>query len=411
MDESLIRSVPLFSTLPPEQIAFLTATFPVNAYNPPTILFQEGDTGDRVYIILAGQIAIVKALGTDDERLLAVRGKGEVVGEMSLLADDGLRTASARVQDEAHVLELRRTDFDALLDRHPPLAYSMLRVLSNRLRNSHDATVRDLHERNERLARAYADLQAAQAQLIEKEALERELGVAREIQQSMLPRVLPQVPGYDLGALMAPAREVAGDFFDVIPLTDGRLGLVIGDVCGKGVPAALFMALTRALLRAEVVRTPSPEQVLRNLNQQIQELSNSGLFVTLLYGVLDGVEGTFSYVRAGHEIPLCWDGAGVPLEVPRGLGYPLGLFPNPALDSQTLVLPPGGTLLLFTDGVTEAADAMGEFFGLERIHNAMSDYPTASAQERCNQLLATLTTYRGAVPQADDITLVLVQRR
>ena len=411
MDESLIRDLPLFSTLPPEQLAILATTLPVNVYSPPTILFHEGDAGDRMYIILKGDVAIVKALGTNDERLLAVRGSGEVIGEMSLLAEDGLRTASARVQADAHVLELRRADFDALLNRHPSVAYGMLRVLSSRLRSSHDATVRDLHERNERLAQAYAELQAAQAQLIEKEALERELGVAREIQQSMLPRTLPQVPGYDLGALMAPAREVAGDFFDIIPLSDGRLGLVVGDVCGKGVPAALFMALTRALLRAEVTRTPSPELVLQSLNQQIQELSNSGLFVTLLYGVLDGVEGTFSYVRAGHDMPLCWYKAGEPLNLARGLGHPLGLLPDPALDSQMLTLPPGGALLLFTDGVTEAADATGDLFGLERIHTAMSDHQAATAQDRCDQLLATLTTYRGAAPQADDITLVLLQRQ
>lgn len=176
------------------------------------------------------------------------------------------------MQADVRLLAVSRADFAMLLEQHPKLAYAILRVLSTRLRSSHDATVRDLHERNARLAQAYTELQAAQAHLIEKEALERELGVAREIQQSMLPHTLPQLAGYDLGGLMVPAREVAGDFFDIIALAPGRLGLVVADVCGKGVPAALFMALTRALLRAEVAHGATPEQVLRNLNQQLPEL-------------------------------------------------------------------------------------------------------------------------------------------
>lgn len=132
--------------------------------------------------------------------------------------------------------------------------------------------------------------------------------------------------------------------------------------------------------------------------------------MTVLYGVLDQADGTFAYARAGHELPLCWDAAGAPLAIPRQLEHPLGLLPAPALDVQTITVPPGGALLLYTDGVTEAMDATGQLFDLKRLHRAMDDQPAVSAQERCEHLLRALTAYRGVATQADDITLLLVQR-
>ncbi|HEX9372836.1 MAG TPA: SpoIIE family protein phosphatase [Roseiflexaceae bacterium] len=411
MDKILIGRVPLFAALPPDEIGRLAASLSSAVYPANTILFREGDHGDRFYIVLAGQIAIVKALGTDDERLLGVRGAGEFVGEMSLLSADGLRTASVRVHEDAEVLELTRADFDALLHRHPTLAYEMLRVLSTRLRASHDTAIRDLHEKNQRLTQAYAELQAAQAQIIEQETLARELRLAREIQESMLPRKLPQLTGFEIGGRMIAARMVGGDFYDAIPLDADRVGVVIGDVSGKGVPAALLMALVCSLLRAEAVRTDSPEEVLRVVNGHLLSRNARGMFVTVLYGVLHRVTREFTFVRAGHELPLVLDAGGANLTPERGRGHPLGMFASPALDSQTVVVPPGGTLLLFTDGVTEAMDQQGELFGVERIAEAVRDYPRATAQELCDHLVDAVTAYHGAAPQADDITLLAVRAR
>lgn len=178
---TMLAQVPLFEDLPAHEIDALAATLHRQTYAVGTLLFGEGDNGDRFYIVLDGHIAIIKALGTVDERLLALRGAGEIVGEMSLLNRDGLRTASARVQSAALVLELTPTDFDALLRRYPALAYGMLRMMSDRLRVSHDTSIRELHEKNERLANAYAELQAAQARLIEQETLAHELRLARTL--------------------------------------------------------------------------------------------------------------------------------------------------------------------------------------------------------------------------------------
>jgi phosphoserine phosphatase RsbU/P len=245
VNTGLIRGVPLFTTLPDAEIAPLAAALRPTAYPAGTILFHEGDRGDRIYIVLAGQIAIVSALGTADEHVLGLRGVGEVVGEMSLFDSEGRCTAAGRVQTDAQLLELTHDDFDALLRRQPRLAYDLLRVLSTRLRDSEHALIRDLQAQNRQLARAYADLEAAQAQIIEKQTLERELQLAREIQESMLPRALPHLDGFDL--------------FDVFPLGSDSLGLMIGDVSGKGVPAAMFMALTRSLLRAEALHAATPD--------------------------------------------------------------------------------------------------------------------------------------------------------
>lgn len=410
MDTALLKHVPLFVSLPPGELADMAASLQETRYSAGAVLFREGDYGDRFYIVLDGCIAIVKALGSDDERLLGRRGAGEFVGEMSLLSQDGLRTASVRVEAEARVLELTRADFNGLLHRYPLLAYEMLRVLSLRLRESHDAAIRDLHEKNARLAQAYADLQAAQARIIEQETLERELRLAREMQESMLPRALPHLGGFDIGARMIAAHMVGGDFYDAFPLGPNRLGVVIGDVSGKGMPAALFMALVSSLLRAEAQRSDTtPEQALRIVNRHLLSRDAHSMFVTVLYGVLCRETREFAFVRAGHEMPLLVAADGALLTPEMGRGHVLGLFPNPVLDMQTVQLPPGGTLLLYTDGVNEAMDAHSQLFGSERIAAIVRGARTASAQQLCDQLVQAVTAYRGLAAQADDITLVAMR--
>lgn len=405
---ALLRRVPLFTPLAAAELELLATSLRESTYAAGSVLFYEGAYGDRFYVILEGQLKIVKALGTGEERLLGVRESGEFVGEMSLLNPDGLRTASVQVLSDARVLELTREDFDALLLRTPSMAYEMLRVMSARLRESHDLSLRDLHEKNERLARAYAELQEAQAQIIGQETLLRELALAREIQESMLPAVLPRIAGVDLGACMQPARMVGGDFYDLIELGPDSLGVAVGDVSGKGVPAALFMALASSLLRAEVRRGAPPEETLAVLNRHLLDRNAKQMFVTLLYGVLHLPTREFRYARAGHEVPLACDAGGTRIELPLGRGLPLGMFPSPLLDVQSITLPPGGTLLLFSDGVLDTADATGELFGRDRL-NSIAGGPSGSAQELCERLLQAVCDHHGATPQFDDITLVALR--
>ena len=352
MDTSLIRQVPLFSNLDPQEIELLAAELKEGLCPAKTVLFKEGDYCDKFYIIAEGEVAIIKAMGTPNERLVAIRGRGQFIGEMSLLIPEGLRTASARVLSDARLLELSRDDFDALLKREPSLTYQMLSVLSQRLHIAHNQTIRDLTEKNRRLAEAYESLKAFQEQIIEKKTLERELMQAREIQESMLPKVLPRLPGFDIVAQMLPARMVGGDFFDVIRLSPESLGIVIGDVAGKGVPAALFMALTRSLLRAEARPSIPPDKVLQRVNHTLLGMNAKGLFVTVLYGVLNQGTNEFTYVRAGHESPMLLDRDGKIIPTRLGNGQVLGLLAHPILEPMSLSIPTGGAMLLFSDGVT-----------------------------------------------------------
>src|SRR5215212_12041016 len=398
LKEPLISQVPLFANLPAHEHAYLAGT----------LLFREGDYGEHFYVVLEGRLEIIKALGTASELLLDARGSGEFVGEMSMLNRDNVRTASVRTKGLTRLLEMRHAELDALMHRHPDLAYEMVRVLSTRLRDANNATIRDLQDKNRQLTQAYVDLQTAQDQIIEQETLARELQVARNIQEHMLPRSLPNLAGFDFSACMVPARVVSGDFYDFIPLDEDRLGIVIADVCGKGLPAALLMALTRSLLRAEASRDSPSIDVLRSVNRHLLDMNDSRTFVTMLYGVLHRRTREFVYVRAGHELPLVIgpDGA---VTVPKmGLGQPIGILPQPALDQQTVVIPSGGVLLLYTDGVTEAVDPAGNFFETERLYETARQISGATAQVFCDRLLDAVTTHRGPAAQADDVTLVAV---
>jgi phosphoserine phosphatase RsbU/P len=406
--ESILQDVPLFAALPPDEIAHLAGSLERFLVPAHTILFEENDTGAQCYIVLTGALEIVKARGTPDERILSVRGPGELVGEMSLFKPDHRRTASVRAQSVTELLEMTHDDFDALLHRHPRLAYEIVRMLSIRLGESGNATIRDLQLKNRQLEQALADLQAAQAQVIEKEKLERELEVAWRIQQSILPRTLPQVAGIDFDARIVPARTVGGDFFDFIPIGNDATGVVIGDVSGKGVPSAIFMALTRSLLRAEAERAATPEEALCNVNRHLLNMNDAGMFVTVLYGILDHRTNTFDYVRAGHELPVILDAGGTTLTPQFGNGQPLGILDDPVLDHQSVVIPPNGTLFLFTDGVTEAMNEAGAFFGHEQLVATLSGCEASDARSVCTSVIDAVLAHQGSALQYDDVTMVAI---
>jgi sigma-B regulation protein RsbU (phosphoserine phosphatase) len=181
---------------------------------------------------------------------------------------------------------MTRGDFDSMLRRNPMLAYDMARVLSMLLRQSNEATIRDLRAKNEELEAAYRALQEAQAHIIEKDRLEHGLQLAREIQESILPRHVPRLHGFDLGVRLEPAQAVGGDFFDFVPLDDERMAVVAGNVSGKGMPAAIFMAMTRSLLRAEAQRASTARDALAWTNELLLEMNDAAMFATVLYGIL-----------------------------------------------------------------------------------------------------------------------------
>jgi len=406
--EALIARVPLFEPLSEEEIHYLATTLRVCNLSPGEILFQEGDVGDSFYVVITGQLEILKALGTVDERVLTLRGPGEYVGEMSLFSLDGLRTAAVRARSIVQLWELTRPEFNQLLHRQPMIAYTMVRVLSNRLNDSHVSSMAELQAKNHQLVKAYEELKAAQEQIIEKEKLERELQVAYEIQMSILPQTLPVMKGFDFGARIVPARAVGGDFYDFFPLDGHKIGILVGDVTDKGVPAAIFMAQTHALLRAEASHHTSPREVLLSANHHILNRNEKGLFVTVLYGILDWSTRCFTYARAGHELPILSVPGAQPAFAPKNPGQPLGILERPLLDEQTLTIPPGGRLLLYTDGITDERNPQGESFGFERLMQAVGSAGGLSAQDSCDMILNTVIDFLNCTPQFDDVTMVVI---
>ncbi len=258
MFSDLLRKVPLFVSLPDEEIDLLARTLREVDYPKGEVLFFEGEKAERFYMILEGEVDILKALGSPEERLLGTRGAGSFLGELSFFSEDQKRSATVQAHTPLRLLEMTRAEFDELLHRVPNLAYEMLSVLSRRLREAENTTIRDLREKNERLSQAYRELQEAQAQIIEKAVLDRELAFAHRVQQSILPADKPTLEGFEFGMLMMPSRMVGGDFFDFIPLSDGKLGIAIADVTDKGIPAAILMAVVRSLVRAEASRCLAP---------------------------------------------------------------------------------------------------------------------------------------------------------
>jgi serine phosphatase RsbU (regulator of sigma subunit) len=406
--EQVLSGMPLFASFSRPELLQLIDTMRFLELPAGEVLFEEGQPGDSFYIILSGQLEVIIRMGMEGEHLANVHGPGKFLGETSMFDREGRRTAGVRVRSDSQLLQMTHTDLSRLLHRQPDLGFELVRELSLRLRDAQSAAIEELRGKNRELAQAYAELKTAQAQLIEKEALERELQVARKIQESMLPLSLPSLPGFGFGARMLPARAVGGDFFDFIPLGRDRLGVVVGDVSDKGVPAALFMALVRSLLRAETRRSPSPAKVLQAVNKNLLEMNAAGMFVTVLYGVLDASQGRFLYSRAGHELPMLFDAGGKNLPLPICSGQLLGVLPNPSLDEQVIEIPAGGKLFLNTDGATDAINLEGVRFGSERLLEVVRASLACPAQELCDQVIAAINTYQSCCPQADDITLVAI---
>jgi len=404
------QQIPLLSDLPQGERAYLISLLREVTLKSGDVLFRENDIGGTLYLVLEGRLDVVKGLGSPDERKIAEAWPGEFIGEMSLLIPGGARTASIRAADSCLLWTMTHEDFTSLLVRQPRMAFTMVQSLTKRLDESNKAAFHDLQERNHMLQQAYDDLKTAQAKLIEKERLERELQVAADIQMSLLPQSLPKVRGFDFGALMQPARTVGGDLYDVFALDADHVGVVVGDVVGKGVPAAIFMARAHALIMAESAHGGSPADILRRANRHLIQLQQSDQFVTVLLGILEISSGTFQYARAGHELPMLVTLDGKVTTMPMTPGQPLGLFEDLLLDESSLSIPRSATLLLNTDGLTDGSNPQGEQFGSDRLERMLSSLAGHDGQQVCKALLDTLVGYLAGSEQDDDITMVALHR-
>jgi serine phosphatase RsbU (regulator of sigma subunit) len=250
-----------------------------------------------------------------------------------------------------------------------------------------------------------------QKQAQERERIEQELRVARLIQQTLLPKHVPDLEGYQLAAYYQPAREVGGDFYDFLELDEGHLGLVVGDVTDKGVPAAIVMATTRTMLRASAQRLDSPGEVLKRVNDVIVRDIPPNMFITCLYAILDPKSGVLRYSNAGHDLPYRRSTKSVgAAEELRATGMPLGLLPGMSYEEKEIVLDRGDSVLFYSDGLVEAHDPHHEMFGFPRLQGLVGAY-RSEGPAMVNFLLSELARFTGGDwEQEDDITLVTLDR-
>lgn len=255
----------------------------------------------------------------------------------------------------------------------------------------------------------------------EKETLEHEIArknaeleIAAEIQRSFLPETIPQIQGYEIAATSLPAKEVGGDFFDVvpldvIPLSEKRMGILIADVSGKGVPAALFMALSRVIVRVSSTWFKIPREIIRHANVIIAADSRTGMFVTLFYGVIDEKERKMTYVNAGHNPPIIFRGSSGKTEELEATGVAIGILDDADYSQAEVGLSSGDIILLYTDGVTEAINEKEEMFEVERLMNTITSAPSGSASEIMENIIRAVFAFSGKTPQYDDITLMVIK--
>lgn len=249
------------------------------------------------------------------------------------------------------------------------------------------------------------------AQTLDHEQMTRELKKARQVQESLLPEYLPNLPGWDLTALLEPAHETSGDFYDFLPLPDDRLGLVIADVTDKGTGAALFMALGRSLWRTYAIEHPNePERTMADTNRRILEDTHGGLYITLLYGILNHQDGTFTYCSAGHHPALLLRAGDGSIEQLKHTGMPLGVMAETTWERASVKIEPGDSLVMYTDGITDAQDTKDEFFGLERLQAALSSLKGKTATQIREDIRQEVRLFQGEASQSDDITLMVVVR-
>lgn len=242
-------------------------------------------------------------------------------------------------------------------------------------------------------------------------ALQNELEVANKIQQSILPTEFPKSPAYEIFANMEPARDVGGDFYDVIRLANGRLGLAIADVSDKGVPSALFMMSSRTLLKGTAVGVGKPAEVLCEVNDMLCEGNETATFVTVLYAEYDPADGKFTYANGGHNTPVVVHADGTSTLLPLTGGVALGVLPGIPYRQHSVTLSPGDTVVLYTDGVSEAMNVDDEEFGLDRLCQIFESHPPHDAQKANQMVFEAVNNFAGEAPQSDDVACLTLYHR
>ena len=314
-----------------------------------------------------------------------------------------LTTAAAEVDTDT--LSFAPETLDPVAVRRDELG-TLVRVFQNMVRQ-----VQAREEYLESMVRARTrELEASNAQLEKaKERMESELKIAHALQGAILPKTMPENPTYSGHAVMTPAREMGGDFYDFFTLDDGRLSVVMADVSGKGVPAAFFMAIARTVMRASAARHPTPGPCLQEVNDAICEQNPQDLFVTLFYGILDPDTGEFVFANAGHNPPFVVKRPGDVSPLPMTGGMAVGVMPGLPYDEDEVTLAPGDTMFLYTDGITEAMNVDQEEFTEARLEAVLAEGRDLPVDSVLENVTSAVVKFVGEAEQSDDITCIVLR--
>ena len=352
------------------------------SFTPGQTIFQEGEPGDELFVVLEGTVSII-VQGREVDQIEA----GDIFGEMTLV-DDRPRSATTRALTDCKLLPLDFKRFMKIVQRTPEFAVHVMSVMSTRMRR-------------------YMEKELRQQQMQE------ELKIGRRIQLSLLPDSCPTIPGLEFAATYRAARQVGGDLYDfmLIPGEHDRLQFVIADVTGKGVPAALFMASARTAFRAESMSDRQPAEILARTNRLISLDIQTPLFLSAFYTIVETDTGRMSFANGGHELPYWLRKQKGKLETLSAAGVLLGAFDDIQFENKEIELESGDYLIFFTDGVTEARNSEGGFYGDERLEQVIKSRDWQSAGNLLEAIVENVNLFTGDTPPADDLTLVVMRRK
>jgi len=355
----------------------------------------------------------------EDGRLLLERSLGEQLLPAELFATWELPEGDAVINNAAASVPtagVRLASCVKCLAVPISVGGRRLGVLAVADKESRDGSVLDFTPADARLLSLFANQAAAAIETarlhraaIEKERIERELELAAAIQREILPRSLPEVAGVELAAASLPTRQVGGDYYDLFPLSRGRLGFLVADVSGKGIPAALLVSTVHAAVHLQIDEAKTVVELVERIDRHLRRYAATRKFLTLFFGLIEPSEGRLTYVSAGHNPALLIRGAGR-IETLGSTGVPVGMFPDAAWKEVTVALSAGDLLCVFTDGLTEAVNTREEEFGLDRLSAVVAAGLRKPLPEVADRVFADVADFAREMPQYDDQTLLLVRR-
>jgi len=427
----ILRETPLFHSFGDDALDFLISNGIVERHDASAVLCRQGDRSDHAFVLLDGEADVVIETAVDT-RHVAVLRPYHVIGEIGL-ACDMPRTATVSARSHCTVLRISRGHFRSMIERYPEMAFAVIANLGLRLQEVSRAlayftsaadslaeeelrkpgVLDQLPLDSAQLGQISAPLSGAYARLAaeieRKRQHQQEMNIAARIQRAMLPpeRQIP-VP-VRVAARLKPAQDVGGDFYDYFMLPNGHLGFLIADVSGKGVPAALMMAVACTTLRSIAPSHDRPDACIEQVNSVLTEHNPESMFLTAVYGVLDTAHGSLRYINAGHA-PVMIQSSDGQVQTLETHNAAIGLIPDVRYTTNEVQLAKGDTIFLHTDGVVESTNTQGDQFGEERLQALITSALPAHPERLVEQVMTAVQTFSGPVP-FDDVTCLALTYR